>query len=200
MSTAADAADVMALLTALRLLRQPAPICALRRAPLPSGVTFLLQVVADDAAAITRAVRITGRSPDNLSEAAAFFVEQILFYEQADCYRVLGASSSASTADLRRHVALLMRWLHPDTKAHLREGHIDRSVFTTKVTAAWQVLKTPERRASYEASRNDRLLIPSAVDGRLPSPARSRQRPRLRLRRLAKDDFLTRLLFFFWGR
>ena len=193
-------ADAMALLTALQLLRQPASIRALRHAPLPSGVTLLLEVVAEDAAAVERAVRITGWPPDTLVEAAAFFVEQILFCERADCYRILGASSSASTADLRHHVALLMRWLHPDARAHLREGKVDRSVFATKVTAAWQVLKMPERRACYEAALHDRLLAAAAVSGRLPSPARPRQPARLRLRRLANDHFLTRLLLFFWGR
>ena len=46
--------------------------------------------------------------------AATFFIEQILFAPHADSYRVLGASPQASASELRRNVALLLRWLHPD--------------------------------------------------------------------------------------
>lgn len=197
MSRAADAADAMALLTALRLLSRPAWIHALRRASLPSGVTLLLEVVGGDDASMTRATRLTGCPPDVLAEAAAFFVEEILFCEKSDCYRVLGGSPSTSSAVLRRHVALLMRWLHPDANAHLGAGRIDRSVFTTKVTTAWQALKTPERRASYDAGLRTGRPVTHAEDRQTIS---SRSRARLRLRPLANDDALTRLLLFFWGK
>ena len=47
-------------------------------------------------------------------EASAFFIEQILLGPDADSYRVLGADRNAAAAELRRNMALLLRWLHPD--------------------------------------------------------------------------------------
>src|SRR5262249_3277092 len=44
------------------------------------------------------------------------------------------------------NVALLMRWLHPDL-----EPSGERSIFISRVTAAWNDLKTPQRRAAYDA-------------------------------------------------
>ena len=58
----------------------------------------------------------TNRSEHSLREAAAFYIEQILLHPDADHYRVLGAQPDASTAELRRNMALLIRWLHPDHK------------------------------------------------------------------------------------
>ena len=46
-------------------------------------------------------------------------------------------------------MALLMRWLHPDVA---REG--ERSVFAARIAAAWNTLKTPERRAAYDRERH----------------------------------------------
>src|SRR5262249_32076942 len=80
--------------------------------------------------------------------AATFFIEQILFAPDADSYRVLGAEPQASPAELRRNLALLLRWLHPDL-----DPRGERSVFIGRVTAAWNNLKTPEKRAAYDELR-----------------------------------------------
>ena len=71
-----------------------------------------------------------------------------MFYPEADSYRVLGATAEASKSELRRNMALLLRWLHPD---HDPQGA--RSVFANRVTRAWNDLKTQERRAAYDRSR-----------------------------------------------
>jgi hypothetical protein len=42
-------------------------------------------------------------------------------------------------------MALLLRWLHPDL-----DRHGERKVFATRVTRAWNDLKTPDRRAAYD--------------------------------------------------
>src|SRR5262249_22574886 len=83
-------------------------------------------------------------------QAAGFFIEQILFAPDADSYRVLGASPQASSAELRRNIGFLLRWLHPDLD--LRG---ERSIFIGRVTAAWNDLKTPERRADYDQARRN---------------------------------------------
>jgi hypothetical protein len=77
---------------------------------------------------------------------------QILFAPDADSYRVLGAKHDVAAGDLRRHVGLLLRWLHPDI-----DPKRERSMFAARVTQAWNDVKTPERRAAYnrrQASRS----------------------------------------------
>lgn len=138
--------DRMALKIALDLVHIPSQVRLFRSGPLPDGVAALLRIAAGERAAEIDAADFTGRSCDAVREAAAFFIEQILFAPNADSYRVLGASAQASAAELRSNVALLLRWLHPDLD---RRG--ERSIFIRRVTAAWNDLKTPERRAAYDA-------------------------------------------------
>jgi hypothetical protein len=137
--------SVAALRASIHLMQVPSSVRAVRQAPLPDGMEFLLLVAARDAAAIAEAVHVTGRTPDFIANAAAFFVEQILFAPGADCYRVLGAMPGIPTAALRRHMALLMRWAHPDVTVVSAQ-----SLFVNRVTSAWEELKAPERRAVYD--------------------------------------------------
>jgi hypothetical protein len=129
-----------------------------RLAPLPDGVLTLLRIAAEDEEATGQAITATGRSRETVREAAAFFIEQILFCREADSYRVLGARPEASNGELRRNMALLLRWLHPD---HDPQG--ERSVFAGRVTRAWNDLKTQERRAAYDRSRRIELLDKSLL-------------------------------------
>lgn len=84
-----------------------------------------------------------------MRRASAFFIEQILLSPDADSYRVLGADDTATAAELRHNMALLLRWLHPDVA---RLGV--RSLFAGRITQAWESLKTPERRAAYDLGRS----------------------------------------------
>jgi DnaJ-like protein len=130
---------------AIDLMHVPSRIRLLRTEPLPDGVETLLRIAAGDDEAVGVAVALTGRSRGEVRQAATFFIEQILFAPGNDGYRVLGATPQASATELRSNVALLLRWLHPDV------GPQDaRSIFIGRVTAAWNDLKTPERRASYD--------------------------------------------------
>jgi hypothetical protein len=137
--------DRMALRIAIDLVHVPSQVRLLRSEPLPDGVPALLRIAAGDEEAEGAASLLIGRSRTMVRQAATFFIEQILFAPNADSYRVLGASPEASASELRRNVALLLRWLHPDMD---RRG--ERSVFIRRVTAAWNDLKTPERRAAYD--------------------------------------------------
>ena len=137
--------DRMALKIAIDLLHVPSQVRLCRSEPLPDGVPILLRIAAGDEEAGRTAIDLMGRSRETIQQAATFFVEQILFAPNADSYRVLGANPQASASELRRNVALLLRWLHPDLD---HEG--ERSIFIGRVTAAWNNLKTPERRAAYD--------------------------------------------------
>jgi len=140
--------DKMALQVAMDLLHVPSQVRFVRSVPLPDGMPMLLRIAAGDEEAELTAAALTDRSRDIVRQAAAFFIEQILLAPYTDSYRVLGASPQASARELRRNLALLSKWLHPDSNTHN-----DRSIFIDRVTAAWNDLKTPERRAMYDQVR-----------------------------------------------
>lgn len=133
---------------AINLLLVPSRVRLLRAQPLPDDVVILLRVAAGDIEAETAAAATVDRPRDVIHKAATFFIEQILFAPQADSYRVLGAGHQASATELRRNVALLLRWLHPDLNQKA-----ERSIFVRRVTAAWNDVKTCERRVAYDEGR-----------------------------------------------
>lgn len=137
--------DRMALKTAIDLLHSPSRVRLIRTGPLPDDVQILLHIAAGDEESEDAAALLLDRPRTVVRQAATFFIEQVLFAPEADSYRVLGASREADAHELRRNVALLLRWLHPD-----RDPRDDRSVFVGRVTAAWNDVKTPERRAAYD--------------------------------------------------
>lgn len=137
--------DRMALKIAIDLMHVPSQVRLFRSEPLPDGVPLLLRVAAGDEETERAAAELVGRSRETVRRASTFFIEQILFASGADSYRVLGAHPQASAGELRRNLALLLRWLHPDLDPQGR-----RSMFIGKVTTAWNDLKTPERRAAYD--------------------------------------------------
>lgn len=135
-----------ALRLALDLRHVPSRVHHLREQSLPEGIPFLLRIAAGEPDAERKAAEMLDRPLAEIREAAGFFIEQILLAPNASSYRVLGSKPEASSAELRRNMALLMRWLHPDL-----EKEADRSVFAGRVTSAWDDLKTPERRAAYDS-------------------------------------------------
>lgn len=186
-----------ALKLAFDLLDFPSQVRVMREAPLPQDLAFLLRIAAGDQEAAQAAVRASGRPLRSVRDAAGFYIEQILLFPEADSYRVLGATSSASNADLRRNMALQLRWLHPDV-----DPRGERSIFTARVTKAWSDLKTAERRAAY-----DRRLQREQSEALLRKKARrSRRRHASTVRRQAQAiqfeeaSLLRRLVLALFGR
>jgi hypothetical protein len=142
--------EATALKLAIDLLHVPSRVRPMRSAALPRDVLTLLEIAAGDADATQRASEASGRTQEVVRNAAAFFIEQILLAPGADSYRVLGGNAQTSSSDLRRNMALLLRWLHPDME---HNGTGDRSVFASRITLAWEDLKTPERRGAYDAQQ-----------------------------------------------
>jgi hypothetical protein len=149
-----------ALHAALALLKDPVSVRKYHRAELPSGIRVMLAIAGGNEDAIRQAQQYTGQPRATLQEAAAFFVEQVLLAYDSDSYRVLGGTQRSSHEELRRNMALLMRWLHPDLQGQGNHGAIDREVFSNRVTRAWEDLKTEERRRAY-----DRKHPPAAPAG-----------------------------------
>jgi DnaJ-like protein len=148
-----------ALKIALDLVRVPWRVRFLKAEKLPQGVALLLRIAAGDAEAEAAVVGMTDRRLESVHEAATFFIEQILLCPEADSYRVLGASQDADSVELRRNMALLTRWLHPDL-----DRHGERAVFVGRVTKAWNDLKTPERRAAYDERKRSQRVA-NSVNG-----------------------------------
>ncbi|QFR33447.1 hypothetical protein [Ancylobacter sp. TS-1] len=140
-----------ALDAALALLKDPVSVRGLHRKALPEGIPVLLAAAIGDEEVLAVAARRAGKTHDVLQEAASFYVEQSLLSPSSDSYRVLGGTRASTHDELRRNMALLMRWLHPDLQA-LRgtAAAANREVFSTRVTNAWGDLKTDERRESYD--------------------------------------------------
>lgn len=139
--------NIAALRAAVYLAAIPSSFAQLREIPLPDGVGLLLRLVARDDEAQQFCAAQTEKSPSELREVAAFYLEQIILAPEADSYRVLGATRNTRDAELRRNLSLLCRWLHPDVCEDL-----SRSLLFLRVTQAWNDLKTPERRAAYDAA------------------------------------------------
>jgi hypothetical protein len=140
--------DGAALRLALELIVVPWRVRLVREQPLPEGVPLILRIASGDAEAEAAAAKAAGRPPEVVRQAATFFIEQILLAPGADSYRILGTAPTASTGELRTNMALLMKWLHPDAA---QQG--EQSVYAQRLTAAWNDLKSPERRAAYDSAR-----------------------------------------------
>lgn len=153
--------DWAALKLALELLHVPWRVRLVRTQPLPQGMEPLLRVAAGDPGSETAAIAAADRPREIVRHAAAFFIEQILLAPGADSYRVLGAGPEATNAELRHNMALLMRWLHPDIA---RQG--EQSLFAARIAAAWNNLKTPERRAAYDNERQSAEMPGDRESGR----------------------------------
>jgi hypothetical protein len=175
---------------ALDLFTTPALARRVRHQPLPDAVGFLLLVATGDGAALREAQTLSGRDPAALQKAAAFFVEQVLLEAGSDSYRMLGAHPVDPIHKIRHHMALLMRWLHPDLDP---EGQ--RALLAPRVIAAWDQLKSPDRRRAYDAKSAPRqtsktgsgLPHASAVNG-----GRKRHRGACEMRAVAPAPLFNR--------
>ena len=130
---------------AMALFRAPTLAGAMRQMPLPPNVLSLIKVAAGDQATIASAAQETGASADNVREAAVLFLQSVLLAPNGSHYRVLAVEPDAPQAQLRLHMAWLVKWLHPD-----RAGSQSESIFVNRVLSAWDAVKTPDRRETYD--------------------------------------------------
>jgi hypothetical protein len=124
----------------------------MRRTPLPAGVDFLLLVAVEPEAAEAASKKLD-RSPGQIRDAANFFIEEILLARGGDSYRILGGSRETPTPILRKNFFYLCRWIHA-------AGYENpaRPVYLSRLTDAWNDVKTPERRDAYDQSFDARSL------------------------------------------
>ena len=156
-----------ALEQAIHLLRTPAVARTMQANPLPSDIGFLLRVLARDPEAENMAVERSGRSIETIREAAEFYAAEIMFAPQASAYRALAAPPGASRDQLRAHMGLLLRWLHPDHR-----NTVEKHAWFDRVVHAWELLSSAERRADY-----DRRIAVAAVPARGPAISAASRAP-----------------------
>src|SRR5262249_26468193 len=75
----------------------------------------------------------TGEPTAVLIEAARFYLQQVLFRPEADCYRILGIKPADSRETARNHMRWLLEWLHPD-----RNNNSWDAVYAERVLKAWR--------------------------------------------------------------
>lgn len=156
--------QAQALSAAVDLLRIPSQARMMRSAPLPSGILLLLRLAAEDGEALLDAENITKRARESHRDAAIFFIEQILLASNSDAYRMLGLDKTATAVEMRRHMAYLLKWLHPDRNTDPHKGRLAR-----RVLLAWNELSAARR------AKEDKLAAgQSKPESRAGSPARRR--------------------------
>ena len=124
------------------------------RAPLPSGMTELLQVAAGDLPDDAPPPMFV--SLPELQRAALFFIEQVLLARGADHYRVMGLAPGAGAEQIKEHHRLLMRLFHPDRRS-VPDERADAAA--ARINRAYAVLRGAESRAAYYET-----LQPTAAD------------------------------------
>jgi hypothetical protein len=122
-----------ALDAALALSRAPNMVRLLRRQPLPTGISFLLQILTGDPQALNEATRLTGLGENDLIAVVELYVLRVMLFRGASPRRVLGIEDGAERGQIRRHMGYLMGWLHPD-----KSGNTWRIAFSRRVLEAWR--------------------------------------------------------------
>lgn len=141
---------------ALDLARMPALARSSVAPALPPNILELMRIAAACPEACEAAVAETGEPTAVLVEGARFYLQQVLFRPEADCYRILGIDPSTSRATARNHMRWLLEWLHPDRN----NGSLD-AVYAERVLKAWREVSASHGPA---AKRNEsRSTMPSSA-------------------------------------
>lgn len=157
--------ETHALKIAIELFHLPSQIRTARTRPLPNGTHLVLRLIVDDPDAIREAQSLNDRPLSDMRQAAIFFVEQILLDPEADAFRTLGVERTATTAECRANMALLLKWLHPDLN-----GDDRRATMARQVIDSWKLISI-QRHADQNLPASIRLTtnIPLTAAGERPA-------------------------------
>ena len=128
---------------ALDLARMPALARTSILPAIPPDIIELMRIAAASPEACRAAVAQTGEPVQVVIEASRFYLQQVLFRSDADCYRILGIEPAASRATARSHMRLLLQWLHPD-----RNNNSWDAVYAERVLKAWREVSASDRPAA----------------------------------------------------
>jgi hypothetical protein len=153
---------------ALDLARMPAFAPSMAASPLPVDVLEVIRIAAESPDACRAAALTTGEPEPVLVEAARFYLQQILFRPEADCYRVLGIRPDDSPESARAHMRWLLLWLHPD-----RNRGLD-AIYAKRIVKAWREVSTvagnsrPMAGGAESLDRSNNKHRRFSASGRLP--------------------------------
>jgi hypothetical protein len=120
---------------ALDLARMPILARSSVVPPLPPNIIELMRIAAAAPEACQAAVAQTGEPRHVVIESARFYLQQVLFRADADCYRILGIEPAASRETARSHMRWLLEWLHPDRNTNNNSWD---AVYAERVLKAWR--------------------------------------------------------------
>jgi len=132
---------------ALDLARMPALARTSVQPALPRNIVELMRIAAACPEACEAAVAETGQPAAVVIEAARFYLQQMLFRQDADCYRILGIEPTASRATARSHMRWLLEWLHPD-----RNNNQWDAVYAERVLRAWREVSASQGAAANRSN------------------------------------------------
>jgi hypothetical protein len=149
---------------ALDLTRMPALARSSVAPPLPPNIVELMRIAAASPEACQAAVAQTGEPTAVVVEAARFYLQQMLFRPDADCYRILGIKPAASRATARTHMRWLLEWLHPD-----RNNDSWNAVYAERVLRAWREVSAADGSAAKPGFALARVSANERKKGRRPA-------------------------------
>jgi hypothetical protein len=148
---------------ALDLARMPALARSSVVPPLPANLIELMRIAAASPEACQAAVAQTGEPRHVVIEAARFYLQQILFRPDADCYRILGIQPAASRETARSHMRWLLEWLHPDRNTNNNRWD---TVYAERVLRAWREVSAANGSAAKSGSALARVSSRQTKKGR----------------------------------
>jgi hypothetical protein len=151
---------------ALDLARMPALARSSVVPPLPPNIIELMRIAAASPEACRAAVAQTGEPSHVLIEAARFYLQQVLFRPDADCYRILGIQPAAARETARNHMRWLLEWLHPD-----RNNNSWDAVYAERVLRAWREV------SNGSAAKPSSALAPMSSHQRKKGRSQAIRRP-----------------------
>ncbi|MCF8005508.1 MAG: DnaJ domain-containing protein [Chromatiaceae bacterium] len=130
---------------------------------LPRGFPSL---VADFGAALSNArieetAQQLSTTPDELQAAARFFARHALLNPASDHYRCLGLNRKSTSDEIRSNYKTLIRLFHPDRMSEVDEVDL---AYSSRLNAAYRVLRDPEARATYDKGLRRRGATPRGYD------------------------------------
>jgi hypothetical protein len=151
--------------TALDLYRHPIKVNAARKSTLPNDILALIRIVAgsDDEVAALDLPDV--KSPSEMREAAAFYMQQVMFQKDNDSHRILGLNSKSTPQQIKDHKRLLLKWLHPDRNHNKWERvYFQRVLHAAEKlegnpTKALVLFETPNKLKAKQSGENAKLKL-----------------------------------------
>ncbi len=120
-------------------------------------MTLLLRVAGGELRPTDEDLQSLGASAEKIHKAAVFFIGQVCLVSGADHYWILGLNAGADLQRIKEHHRILIRLFHPDRRES-RDNWTD--AYAARINQAYNVLRRPALRTTYDASLSQRLREP----------------------------------------